>query len=79
MIYILISRARDFTTLLFSAAKLMLFLLTCKRFNVLFETLTFVLLRRTSALISTTNSYGTMLHITSSSHCSRNLIVKPQR
>lgn len=79
MIYILISRARDFTTLLFSAAKLILFSLTCKRFSVLFETLTFVLLRRTSALTSTTNYCGTLLHITSSFHCSRNLIVKPQR
>ena len=79
MIYILISRARDFTTLLFSAAKLMLFLLTCKRFSVLFKTLTFVLLWRTSVLTSTTNSYGTFLHITSSFHCSRNLIVKLQR
>lgn len=62
-----------------SVAKLILFSLTCKRFSVLFKTLTFVLLRRTSALTSTTNYCGTFLHITSSFHCSRNLIVKHQR
>lgn len=79
MIYILISRARDFTTLLFSAAKLMLFLLTRKRFSVLFKMLTFVLLWRTSALASTTSYRGTLLRITSCFHYSRNLNVKPQR
>lgn len=74
-----VSRAPYFTTIITFGCKVNAIFFNLQRFSVLFKTLTFVLLWRTSALISTTNYYGTLLHITSSFHFSRNLNVNSQR